>query len=281
MIVNNPLISTAWLHENLDQPNLVVIDCSWYLPVHDRNAKNEYELGHIKGAQFLDFEGISDKVSHLPHMLPKAVDFAKSVEAIGVSDNSLIVLYDGMGVFSSPRMWWMFLIFGAKNIRILNGGLPAWKAMGYKTTTLVKHPHAAQFSAVLNENLLAEMNDIYTAIKKGNQIIDARPSGRFSGRDPEPRAGLESGHMPGAINLPQSELVKNGYFLEGSDLSAAFVKAKINRNIPVVTTCGSGVTAASLTLGLAVLNEPIGKLYDGSWAEWASHSSNKIVKSEN
>ena len=278
-MLNNPLVSAKWLHNNLGQGNLVVIDCSWYLPAHKKDAKAEYTLGHIEGAQFFDLEAISDTASPLPHMLPTSENFAKSVEAMGVSDDSLIVLYDGMGVFSSPRVWWMFLVFGAKNIHILNGGLPAWKAQGYKLSTLFKTPKSGYFNAVLNINMVATMNDIQVAINSKEQIIDARPAGRFSGKEPEARAGLESGHMPNAHNLPQSNLVQNGYFLEGNDLEGAYKLAGIDLNAPSITTCGSGVTAASLTLGLAILGKPIGKLYDGSWAEWAADKSNIIVKS--
>lgn len=279
MIVSNPLVSIHWLYENLHQKNLIILDCSWHLPAHNRDAKAEYELGHIKDAQFFDLDVISDVSNPLPHMLPKPEDFKKSVEAMGISNDSLVVLYDGMGVFSSPRVWWMFLVFGVKNIRILNGGLPAWKAQGYELETALKKPIPAHFNVFLNTDMIAKMDDIKSATSSGHQIIDARPFMRFSGQAREPRAGLESGHMPKAHNLPQSDLAKNGLFLESYDLKMAFKLAGVDINVPVITTCGSGVTAASLTLGMAVLGKPIGKLYDGSWAEWASYDNNIIIKS--
>ncbi len=280
MIVDNPLIDADWLHKNLNQKNLVVIDCSWYLPSHKRDAETEYKAGHIQGAQFFDLEAVSDKESSLPHMLPKAEEFSKVVSAIGISENSLVILYDGMGVFSSPRVWWMFLVFGLKNVRILNGGLPAWVAKGYSLTTEMQSPEPGYFNAIINTELIAGMKDVQAAITSENQIIDARSAGRFAGKDPEPRIGLESGHMPNALNMPQTDLIKNGYFLAQGELYAVFNKAGVNIDKPTITTCGSGVTAASLTLGLAVLGKPVGKLYDGSWVEWASHKDNKIIKSD-
>ncbi len=272
MIPTNPLISSQWLNERINTPDLIILDCSWYLPAQQRDPNQEYSQGHIAGAQFFDINAISDHSNPLPHMLPSADDFAKAVGAMGISNTSTIVLYDGMGVFSSPRVWWTFLVFGAQNVYILNGGLPAWIKQGFGVTQAATIPKPAQFKAVLNTDLMASMNDMRHAIADKTQIIDARPAARFNGSAPEPRAGLPSGHMQGAHNIPQSTLVQEGHFLEGDALKQRFIEAGVDINAPIITSCGSGITAASITLGLAVLGKPIGRLYDGSWVEWAQHN---------
>ncbi len=280
MIVANPLVSADWLKERLHQPGLVLLDCSWYLPMHQRDAKAEFVNAHIEGAQFFDIDAVSDPVSTLPHMLPTPQAFAEAVGKMGISNTSTIVLYDGMGLLSSPRVWWTFLVFGARDVHILDGGLPAWIAKFYSLTQALVAPVAANFTPEFNSALVAGMDEVSGASQSGEQIVDARPAGRFSGADPEFRVGLRSGHMPGAFNVPQGSLIKDGHFRQPQELLAIFEKAGVDLNAPTITSCGSGLTAASLTLSLAVLGKPLGKLYDGSWTEWASHPENPIETTE-
>ena len=272
------LISADWLHDRLGDPSVAIVDGSWYLPIHGRNAREEYEVQHIPGAVFFDLDGVADTRSNLPHMLPSAEVFAKAVGAMGLSDDKTIIVYDGMGVFTAPRIWWTFKVFGARDVRVLDGGLPGWMAKGYPVTAEPSQPRQAHFSALYNAGMVADMTQMTALLAAGDQVLDARPAGRFSGADPEFRAGLSSGHMPGARNLPQSTLVQNGYLLDDAGLARAFAEAGIDIDKTVISTCGSGVTAASLSFALAVLGKPAGTLYDGSWTEWAGTPGNPIEK---
>lgn len=266
----NPLVSTEWLSRRLDAPDLVVVDGSWYLPAMNRDPEAEYLEGHIPGAVRFDIDTIKDKDSPLPHMMPSAEAFASAMRALGIGDGMQIVVYDGAGLFSAPRVWWMLRTFGARDVSILDGGLPAWKAEGRPLEDGPQKPRARRhFTARLDHSAIADLSDVRRALETGSaQVVDMRPAARFRGEAPEPRPGLRSGHMPGALNLPSSELVADGRLKPEAELRALIDKAGIDLDQPIVTSCGSGVSAAILTLGLEVIGRPGKALYDGSWAEW-------------
>jgi thiosulfate/3-mercaptopyruvate sulfurtransferase len=266
----NPLVSTDWLAERLNAPDIVVVDASWYLPTMNRDPEAEFLAGHIPGAARFDIDTIKDKDSPLPHMLPAPEAFASAMRAIGIGDGQKIVVYDGAGLFSAPRVWWTFRVFGARDVSILDGGLPAWKAEGLPLEEGPQKPRKPRhFTARLDHSAVADLRDVRRALESGAaQVVDMRPAERFRGEAPEPRPGLRSGHMPGALNLPSSELIANGRLKSEAELRAALDKAGVDLDRPIVTSCGSGVSAAILTLGLEVIGRPAKALYDGSWAEW-------------
>ncbi len=269
-MANPHLVSTEWLETHLAAPDLVVVDASWYLPAQNRSGRAEYEAGHIPGAVFFDIDAISDRTSNLPHMLPRPEDFARAVGALGIGDGKRIVVYDGAGLFSAPRVWWTFRTFGAQDVVILDGGAPRWQAEGRPWTDEPTRIRPAVFTPRLHHAAVASLDDVRAALANGTQVVDARSAERFRGEAPEPRPGLPSGRMPGAFNVPATSVIANGRLKSPEEIATIFAQAGVDPSRPVVTSCGSGVTAAILTLALESLGRPAKALYDGSWTEWAS-----------
>ncbi|MDX8436548.1 3-mercaptopyruvate sulfurtransferase [Mesorhizobium abyssinicae] len=279
MAEDSPFIVDAdWLQQRLGEPGLTIIDASWYLPAQKRDARAEYEAAHIPGARFLDQDAISDPDTGLPHTLPSPQNFAQYVGAMGVSADDTIVIYDGPGYFSAPRGWWMFRVMGVFQVYILSGGFDRWKAQGRPVTAeptkIAPCIFHADFDAARVVGL-AEMRRIVDG--RESQIADARSAGRFAGTDPEPRTGIRSGHMPGARSLPVTALAENGELLPRDRLRKVIEDAGIDLSKPVVTSCGSGITAAAITLALETLGHTDNRLYDGSWTEWGGLADTPVV----
>ncbi|KAA2235390.1 3-mercaptopyruvate sulfurtransferase [Salinarimonas soli] len=275
-----PFVSTDWLAERLAAPDIVVVDGSWYLPAQNRDPEAEYLAGHIPGAVRFDIDTVKDTASPLPHMLPSPEAFASAMRALGIGDGQTIVIYDGAGLFSAPRVWWTFRTFGTRDVRILEGGLPAWREAGLPVEEGPQRPRARRhFTARLDHGAVADLTDVRRALASGSaQLLDARPAERFRGEAPEPRPGLSSGHMPGALNLPATAIIENGRLKSPEAIRAALTEAGVDLARPVITTCGSGVTAAILTAALETVGKPAKALYDGSWTEWASRDDTEIAR---
>lgn len=271
-------IDADWLESRLGTPGLSVVDASWYLPAQKRDARAEYEAAHIPGAVFLDQDLVSDPDSPLPHTLATPQRFAQYVGPMGISADDTIVVYDGPGFFSAPRAWWMFRVMGVFQVYVLDGGFDRWKAEGRPVTAEPTKIAPNVFHADFDASRVASLEDMRRIVGSGErQIADARSPGRFAGAEPEPRAGIRPGHMPGARNVPASALSENGELLPKERLREIIEGAGIDLSKPVVTSCGSGITAAVITLALETLGHGDNKLYDGSWTEWGGLADTPVA----
>jgi thiosulfate/3-mercaptopyruvate sulfurtransferase len=266
-----PLVSTEFLAGALGRPGLVMLDATYYLPNEGKDARALFNAAHIPGAAFFDVDAVADQKSGLPHMLPNPEEFAGAVGGLGIGNESNVIVYDQRGIFSAARVWWMFRVFGHDNVAVLDGGLPKWLAEGHPVTDAASNKAPQKFDAVFRPEMVRAIGDMRDNLVSGDALVlDARAAGRFDGSVPEPRAGMRSGHIPGAKSLPFGTLQENGAMLPPARLREIFAAAGVDGSRPVITSCGSGVTAAVLTLGMVLAGLPEGALYDGSWSEWGA-----------
>lgn len=281
MTWNSPYVVTPeWLAAHLTDPDLAILDGSWHLPPENRDAAAEFAQRHIPGAEFFDINTVADTASGLPHMLPSDALFASEVSGLGIGNGSRVVVYDTKGLFSAARVWWTFRVMGHDNVAVLDGGLPAWLAAGHPVEAGRSRPKPLRtFTVHRNSAMVRSQSDVRGLISTASaQLVDARPAPRFTGEQPEPRPGLTQGHIPGARNVPFTQLLNpDGTLKSEPDLRAALEAAGVDAAKPVVASCGSGVTASMVALALALLGRPDTAVYDGSWAEWGRDASNPVA----
>lgn len=279
MTDNPAFVSADWLEKHLGEPGLKIVDGAWYLPSQNRNARAEYDAGHIPGAVFFDHDSTVEPGSKLPHTLPSPENFARFAGSMGIAETDTIVVYDGFGLFSAPRTRWLFRVMGAEKVFILAGGLDGWKKEGRPLTAEPTKIAPNLFKAKLKVERVATLDDMREIVSSGSvQIADARPAGRFKGIDPEPRPGLRGGHMPGATNIAFSNFSREGHMVGKDELRALLEDSGLDLSKPVVTSCGSGVSASIISLALETVGHKDNRLYDGSWAEWGSLPDTPVVK---
>ena len=266
-------VTCDWLAARLGEPELGIVDGSWHLPPTGRVGSEEFRLAHIPGAVFFDIDAIADTSTGLPHMLPDETKFADEMTTLGLGDGMRFVVYDSPGLFAAARVWWTLRAFGAEDVAILDVGLPQWRREGRPIESGDAHPRPRSFTPRLNRAFVASLDDVRRTLAAGSaQVVDARPADRFEGRAPEPRPGVRSGHIPGSLNLPFVEIVEHGRLKRGAALNQAFAARGLDLSKPVVTTCGSGVTAAVLALAVEEAGGQVAGLYDGSWSEWGARA---------
>lgn len=267
------LVDAQWVQAALGAPDLVVLDASWYMPADARDPAAEFVAGHIEGARRFDFDrDIVDTTSSLPHMLPTPALFQQKMRALGINRASRVVIYDTAGIFAAPRAWWMFKVMGHEAVAVLDGGLPAWRAAGGALATGAAGAVApGDFVAHLNPERLADAAYVLANLHQ-RTIMDARSAARFEGSQPEPRQGLRSGHIPGALNVPFGEILQAGHFRPAAEMRGIFAKTGIDGKTPIIASCGSGVTASILALGAEIAGLGPVAVYDGSWSEWGQES---------
>jgi len=277
--MSDPLVSTAWLAERLGSDDVRIVDATWFMPGEGRTGRDAYYAGHIPGAVFFDIDQIADHATDLPHMLPAPDEFAAAAGALGLRRDLAIVVYDGHGLSSAPRVWWTLRAMGFPSVFVLDGGLPKWRAEGRPIETALPHPTSTTIEPAFDPSLVRDLDAMRRTLENDDaQVVDARPGPRFRGEVPEPRTGLRGGHMPGARNVPWSSLVKaDGTLMSAAELRAAFEGARTDLDKPIVTTCGSGVSASLLALALARLGREDVAVYDGSWTEWGGHADTPVV----